>query len=636
MKLDDRIEQQIKQNKWVYAIISIVISIGLFYIYMMYAYRIGYNSDHAGVLIQAHDILQGNIFLKGWEGGTMNGLTTWHMVNVVSVFLFGLRDVAIYIAGASTYLALVITAILLTGVDKEKKLSYKNMFITLCLLIVPAGTYVNNMITTALHIEAYVIAILALIILNKIMSTEENGKYYLVFILMLFMANFGDEVTLYILSLPIICVMFFEYLKDKKKNTLNVLILSILVVGISIVLNKLFVKNGLLVHYSNGEKIYLEFENLIDNIMLTLQQYINYFNADIFGKPIFSIEGIKSLIGMLIFLMVSYSVIYTIRRYKEQNLINKILIVAILIQTLAYTFSNLCTENNARYLVPCVIYMCILSGRSNIYNLICNTINIKPLNKFLSLGITILMIIGVLTRIVVPPQVEQPIDKIANVLIENNLERGYATYWLSHSVTVASEGKVRVADIVYDSDNISQYRWMSKNSWYQEPANFVIVDRKENEGEAVGMYYNILGLPIQQIDIDDFSILIYDYDISTQLTDASGFDERTFTSKNLLYNENGSIEEKDIVLSKLGVQYGPYTPLKSGNYIVTIKGENLNSSTYDVFATNEEIPMTIIESSNDIIRYEISLSNKKNRVEFRTFNNSEEKVVVTEIMVQKK
>jgi len=75
-------------------------------------------------------------------------------------------------------------------------------------------------------------------------------------------------------------------------------------------------------------------------------------------------------------------------------------------------------------------------------------------------------------------------------------------------------------------------------------------------------------------------------------------------------------------------QYGPYTDLERGEYIVTIKGENLTAATYDVYCNGEyAVNITEIARNDNEIKYSFTLDKPAN-VEFRTFNNSDETVVL--------
>jgi len=60
-------------------------------------------------------------------------------------------------------------------------------------------------------------------------------------------------------------------------------------------------------------------------------------------------------------------------------------------------------------------------------------------------------------------------QNIASFLSEQNLEYGYATFWRSHSITVLSDSKVRVRDMIIDENGNPQKRiYQTQDSWYED------------------------------------------------------------------------------------------------------------------------------------------------------------------------
>lgn len=60
-------------------------------------------------------------------------------------------------------------------------------------------------------------------------------------------------------------------------------------------------------------------------------------------------------------------------------------------------------------------------------------------------------------------------------------------------------------------------RLSTSDRWYSDYANFVIAKDKDFFALEKSKLVDILGEPIEEVSVGDFSILIYDHDISPQI-----------------------------------------------------------------------------------------------------------------------
>lgn len=111
----------------------------------------------------------------------------------------------------------------------------------------------------------------------------------------------------------------------------------------------------------------------------------------------------------------------------------------------------------------------------------------------------------------------------------------------------------------------------------------------------------------------------------------------TIPAASLACTDNSERGLNQIVLHKDGTQYGPYCSLKKGNYIISVHGQNLSQSEYDISYNigNNNVQPTEISVQDDVIQYKISLSDDIDGIEFRTFNHTDTDVKVYYIVIQK-
>lgn len=98
---------------------------------------------------------------------------------------------------------------------------------------------------------------------------------------------------------------------------------------------------------------------------------------------------------------------------------------------------------------------------------------------------------------------------------------------------------------------------------------------------------------------------------------------------------NSEKTEDEIVLHSSSTQFGPYSSFVAGTYTVTITGQNLDMASFDVSneAGTNFFEYTVLVHTDDEIVYEVTFVENENKVEFRTFNNSTEDIVIDQIEV---
>ncbi len=68
-------------------------------------------------------------------------------------------------------------------------------------------------------------------------------------------------------------------------------------------------------------------------------------------------------------------------------------------------------------------------------------------------------------------------------------------------------------------DEVAIFPWGCKRSWYEEKTNFILIRDPEHVETGV-TYENALRIfktPKQEVDFENYKILIYDHDISDKL-----------------------------------------------------------------------------------------------------------------------
>ena len=626
-------------NKNIFKILGILgFGVLLYFMYFILMNNIGVNSDDSVLFLRAKDILDGNIFLKNWYGATTHGIFSWAFSGVLGILLGGFNISAIYHASAILY---AINTLLLLKLIYDYKKQLFPIFIAICLFIFRMSRYMNSMGQFG-HADmvAYVISIM--ILLQLIYSKSDNKKYIVMFYVLMIMVNMTDALCSYIFTIPLIIATLIKYFQTKEKINLHVFISSFFILISSRLLARILSLNGIHQFYETYGSCFCSFEDIWNNISVTIQAFMYYFNAHFFDQKIFLLQTCCQLIGFVLMVISILILFYNIKHFFEKDIVDQVLVLGIIIQTLAFTFFNMCNFESRRYVICPVLYLLILVCRYDWNSYVVNLKN-KLENVNFNVSFQFLKVVLMLFFIVIPiakipslpkkSQTEYEYNKIATVLQDKNLTNGYANFWHAHVVTLASEGRVQVSNIVQDNLFIGQYYWFSKSDWYKSPANFVIVSGDEGDIDYVDKekFINVLGEPKEVLDIDNYSILIYDYDISKKVN--SDYNVFKFGSQLGHNSEISHCIDKKLILNNNDMQFGPSVKLNKGKYKVTIIGENLQNGAFDVYSNKENKIFEInnVNVTPTKVTYEVQINKNVNDIEFRCYNNSNDDILINSL-----
>lgn len=108
-------------------------------------------------------------------------------------------------------------------------------------------------------------------------------------------------------------------------------------------------------------------------------------------------------------------------------------------------------------------------------------------------------------------------------LEERGLTHGYASYWNAHKNTVLSDGRVTVAGVEVKEYAIEPQYWLTNSQYYSRdyyngPTFLVLSENEVPLFDAHGKAAETYGIPKEQIQYEDLTIYLYDYNIITKST----------------------------------------------------------------------------------------------------------------------
>ena len=527
------------EKKNILPLIFLFIFFAIYGIYLFFAFaQVPMDSDFASLVLEANDILNGNILLKGWHltdapftfteipfyalGSVFFGINVWsyifaNMAMVLSLFLFGFL-------------------LIFDRTDHPFNLFH--------LIFIAIAGFPNPYLMRTLrgHVGLFVFIFAALYCLKLIANLPENSKqekiFSTIFLILVMLGTASDIFIFPVLIAPILFISVFKFINFIKISEKEKRIFWLTILGV--IFGKVC-ERGLV--WAGGAQTskgpftitykYVELDQ-IPQIFLTFINYLlKTFDCNLEQVPVFSIESIIKIIHLTIFIWGTYILFETIKKFfhKEKNdflsLIISLGIIFLSILMIMLPFlRDPFTGRYFSYFPTAYAILIIRSIRTNRFltRLIPRThITIK-----IPLSIVILAIILLAIQPISMSRIVTPQDRLATFLRDNGLIEGYSDFWNSNHVTVSSKDRVHVRPIVFSADLKNGERfaqplyWFSKSEWYKNPnANFVVI---KTQGDYAG-YHNVktenvlqyFGEPLQKLEFEDYMIFVYPKGISEKI-----------------------------------------------------------------------------------------------------------------------
>ena len=419
------------------------------------------NTDAATVLLLGKDMSEGNYLLHGWMLSTVPFYFTEVSFYAIASILFGYSSELAYIIPPAMY-ATVIFLIYRLSTNKSLALA-----LIIFYFVFPADMAVTSMLSACIHMGTYIFMIGCLIFTEKYIKTEKILFVYFSTILSS-MAIFSDNISVYIYVAPLTLAAMFLLHKERKKKYLIIMAGLFSSYLISKAIGFLFLNLGSFTLPGLTDVKIVEYDNILVNINTAVSGTLLFFNADIFGEQI--TPSLHLLSKAIRFAGVVALIYFTFRNlFKNRSVIDICLSLSILIMTSAYIGSNLPRNIwTIRYLVPVFIMAVILLSRS------------KFNKKSIILLIAFLGIISGIKTININGSTDNRYNQISCIrekINEHKVNYGYAPFAFTNSVGV--NGDIKIANILFNNNEIKRDNWLTNSEWYNKGNNFFILENKE-------------------------------------------------------------------------------------------------------------------------------------------------------------
>ncbi len=507
------------------AAVVVLAAIVLFYCYWRQSQAAPLSSDGSGNVLQAWDMLHGNLLLHHWWVSDVSFYTTELPQYVLIEALTGLGPWVVHAAAAMTYTLLVLLAALLAKGNARGGNGLARALLAAGLILAPQLSATSILLLSADHTGTAVPLLAIWLLIDR-----APPRWFVPVLVGLAFAlvMVADSIVLVtgIIPLALVCVLRAGcgLIRRGKRNASWRYELALAgAAGAAGAAGEFAPRlmTALGGYRQSPVRADTDLSQLQHGSWVTFQAFLELFGGNVFGaKPV--IEVVLVALHLAGAITVAWALGLAVTQFfRPGELIVPVFAVAIVLNLGAYISSTHAQHLlGAREMAEVLALGAVLAGRV-LGDRIPAWIRAAkawfvPVLAVLTVGYLAALGYGAAQASV--PTVNQP---LAGWLVAHRLSDGLADYWQANSTTVDSRGRVRLSAVVQNpSDRLVPYKWETDGANYDPArhyANFVVAD---GPSALPGMQLSAeltFGRPQRIYHADGYTILIWNTNLLVEL-----------------------------------------------------------------------------------------------------------------------
>lgn len=628
--------------------------------------RVGLSSDSTTFLPMAQDILNGNIWLRGWIVGTNNFHFTETIFYAIGLSL-GLSQTFLVRFISSFMYALLVSMVLLWWLKPEPttiggKINEATWFpfiVGIMLFIIIPFDAAYCLLNPNSHNNLYVFCIICLSLCLKYLESFRK-RYLGIYIILASLIAFSESVTYMVLLAPVCAWSVFQIYR---KHTIKPYIIIIGATILSYILSKgiywLFdIQNGM---YTRGMPIHLCYPMVYwERIQSFFLEYLAFFNIprayNLTSLNLWDSFNIFWIFYTILGFIIATAFIFKMNK-KEQLLwfVAAINAIACIITDVAYTY---------RYLVPFMIFgwsYTLLATQK----LLCFFRKKQNRGSFiLYIGLFILFVttglffsFSKLSKIAHTNVWGNTERAVVQVLKEKNWLSGYGTFWAASLLSFMAADDIKLYPVsCYDNENLmTPHPELVNTDWFKQENQHVVISMTNgNSFISDSHLHDVVGMPDETVEVGPYIIYYWKKDISPYVREIPSLQSSLSVEIPLkdmrTYNhcyvpeipDRINVGEKD----EGYVMWGPYMILKKGRYILEYTLNDISLNTHSNVYVQAEVCSSMISDSPLIqeqifmkegesitIKQEFELPYSCHDIEFRLFSTGKTNFSIRDLSI---
>jgi hypothetical protein len=501
---------------------------GLFILYFRQSRVASFNSDGAAQVLQAQDMLHGNLVLRGWWTGDVSFYPTELPEYMLVDLVRGLRPDVVHICGALTYTLTVLLAALLARGRAKGLAGVVRALLAAGIMLAPSTAGTPVLLENPDHFGTAVPVLLILLVLDR---AQERWYVPVVVCGLLAWAQVADELAVVAVVVPVgavavvrlvVLAIRLRPLREFWYDTalgLAATVSILLAAGTEKAIRAL----GGFDLLPLPRQLLAARSQLPGHIRALGETLLLLFGANGQGNHGLAFLAQFHLIGLALagLALLAAIVWYVTRVDRVTQVVVAAAVATMAAAILTIELSSVGQAHEVAVLLP---FGAVMAGRV-LPGLLPDRVRAARRALLPAGGAWLAVGLATLCYAATGAPVAAENMPLAGWLTAHGYTEGLAAYWQASSTTVDSGGKVLVAPVT--DQGTAVYAWEADAAWYDpgtRRATFVVAMENPDGplgGIAVSAGQESFGRPAHTYRVDGYVIMVYRYNLLTRLADGS-------------------------------------------------------------------------------------------------------------------
>ncbi len=492
----------------------------LYLAYFLQAGSYGSDADGASNVLQAWDMLHGNLLLSGWWLSDVAFYTTELPEYMIVELIHGMNGTTETLAAAATYTLMVLLAAVVAKGQATGAQGLTRALIAGGIMLAPWGQYGGGQLLSVPNHAGTVVPLLVIwLLIDRL-----GDRWYLPWLVgvLLTWVEIADQIAVYIGAVPIVVVAIIRLIQRRESWRLDA---GLLVAGAASVVAADAITAG--IRRAGGyvvqpvHPVIAAASAVPAHLAWTAESALALFGASFPGVPPGPSLAVSvlHLVGVLLALWAFGIGAWQLLRARDRLV--PMLVVDIVVLVAAFVFTNEAIGlGSSHEIAPVVAFGAVLAGRLLPGRRVITTL--RPV--LLAALVAYAAVLGYSTT---RPAPQSQLAAVQSWLTARHQTAGLGGYWAANIMTVNTSGRIAVRGVTTSCGRFAPYAWETKKQWYEPPntANFLIIPLPSGRmngtpGEARAQF----GAPRMTARIGPYEVLVWNRNLLPAVT--TGFRPR--------------------------------------------------------------------------------------------------------------
>jgi hypothetical protein len=521
------------RTAWRTAAIVLAVA-GLFTLYWRQSESVAVSSDGASIVLQARDVLHGNVLLHNWRVADVTFYTTELPQYALIESVLGLGAWVVHAGAAMTYTLLVLLAALLARGRARGGVGWARALLAAGILVAPQLSATQIVLLSPDHTGTAVPVLVTWLIIDRVTPDRWKAARWVVplavFVLLAW-TMIGDSIVLITCIAPLVLVVLIRSCPGLIRRgerpasrwyELSLAGAAAAAGGLGSAAPRAIAALG---GYQQAPvQSHTTVAALQHQSWVTLQAVLELFGANVHdAKP--GIEVVFAWVHLVGAILVIWALGLALARlFRFQDLVIPAFAVAIVLNVGAYLVSSLALDIlGAREIAAVLPLGAVLAGRVLAEPLLQLAQQARKASRWLwpALAVIAAGYLGALAYGAAQPPAPQTSQPLAGWLAAHGLTDGLAAYWQANSTTLASGGRVLVSGVTVAPDGeFVPYEWETDDAVYDPSrydATFMVADGPAQLAWVRSAALRTFGPPQRTYSYDGYTIMVWDSNLLIRL-----------------------------------------------------------------------------------------------------------------------